>query len=103
MARAAKDADFVPGIELHTRLGGETWEIAIADNGGGIAPEMVPRLFEPFVTSKAGAQGLGLGLFVSREVMRRIGGEIVVETEPGQGTQFTLRVPLRGKYISLTS
>lgn len=97
LERAARESDFVPEIELHTRLCGATWEIAVADNGGGLAPEIAERLFEPFVTSKPETQGLGLGLFISREVMERIGGEIAVESEPGHGTQFTLRVPCRGQ------
>jgi adenylate cyclase len=97
LERAARESDFLPEIELHTRLCGGTWEIAVCDNGGGLAPEIAERLFEPFVTSKAETQGLGLGLFISREVMQRLGGEIAVENEPGRGCQFTLRVPVKEK------
>jgi signal transduction histidine kinase len=67
-------------------------ELAIDDNGEGIAPENLERIFSVF-ESKKGARGTGLGLPVSRKIMREHGGDVLVASQPGQGTRFTLRWP----------
>jgi two-component system sensor kinase FixL len=67
--------------------------IRIADNGPGVLPQLLDRLFEPFVTSKA--HGLGMGLSVSRIIVEAHGGTIEVESEPGAGAAFTVRLPRR--------
>ncbi len=66
-------------------------EISVADTGSGIAPDVAERLFEPFVSSKA--QGMGVGLSISRTIIEAHGGRIWVESNPGGGTvfRFTLR------------
>ena len=61
-------------------------EIAVADTGPGIAPEVVDRLFTPFVTTKV--QGMGVGLSISRTIVNAHGGTITVDTGPGRGTTF---------------
>ncbi|MCU0241314.1 MAG: ATP-binding protein, partial [Vicinamibacteria bacterium] len=66
--------------------------IVVADNGRGIAPEDLPHLFEPFYTTK-GARGTGLGLAVSWGIVEAHGGMIDVESEIGQGSRFTVRLP----------
>ncbi|HEY5711814.1 MAG TPA: ATP-binding protein, partial [Allosphingosinicella sp.] len=63
----------------------------IADNGPGVAPEMLDRLFKPFVTSKQ--HGLGMGLSICRIIVEAHGGTIDVESELGAGTSFTVRLP----------
>jgi phosphoserine phosphatase RsbU/P len=70
--------------------------IAVTDTGRGMTPEVVSRIFEPYVR---GAQsdpepGLGLGLYISRELVRQMGGEIEVRSQPGAGSTFTLFLPL---------
>jgi signal transduction histidine kinase len=70
--------------------------IRIADTGGGIAPEVEHRLFEPFVTTKPSGAGSGLGLAIAREVMREHGGDVVFENRPGEGATFIVRVPPAG-------
>jgi two-component system sensor kinase FixL len=67
-------------------------EISVSDTGPGIAPEIVERLFQPFVTTKR--HGMGVGLSICRTIVESHGGKIWVESEPGQGTifRFTLRV-----------
>ncbi|MGN0855155.1 MAG: sensor histidine kinase [Kiritimatiellia bacterium] len=65
--------------------------VRIADNGLGMAPEQVAHLFEPYRTTKA--HGTGLGLMISARVIRDHGGTIAVESAPGQGTIFTVRLP----------
>ncbi len=66
--------------------------IRVADNGGGIAPEIQDRLFEPFATTKA--QGTGLGLYIAAQHVREWGGEIHCETTAGSGTEFTVLLPI---------
>lgn len=64
----------------------------IEDTGIGIAEEAIPRLFEPFYTTRPG--GTGLGLFISNKLVRRHGGSIRVRSEPGEGSTFTVTLPL---------
>lgn len=75
--------------------GKEAWvRIQVKDNGPGIAPEKLTDIFKPFVSSK-GSRGTGLGLAVSRKILREHGGDILVKSEVGKGSVFTLRLPLR--------
>jgi signal transduction histidine kinase len=62
-----------------------------ADNGPGIDPDLAPRLFDSFVTNKP--EGMGLGLYVSRNIVERHGGRIGVETQAGRGTTFSVWLP----------
>jgi signal transduction histidine kinase len=75
--------------------------IRVIDNGSGILPEKLDDIFKPFVSTK-GARGTGLGLAVSRKVLREHGGDIVVQSEPGRGSVFILRLPCRGSLPSGT-
>jgi signal transduction histidine kinase len=85
-----------PRLLVGTRLDLATgWvNLAVVDNGVGIPPEKQKDVFKPFVSSK-GAKGTGLGLAVSRKILREHGGDIVLESTPGKGTKFFLRLPLR--------
>lgn len=65
--------------------------ISIQDNGIGMRPEDLAHLFEPFYTSKP--SGTGLGLSISYDIVAQHGGEILVESKPGQGSTFTIRLP----------
>jgi signal transduction histidine kinase len=62
-----------------------------SDSGEGISPDVLPHIFEPFYTSKP--EGLGLGLFISQEIVRQHGGRIDVESQVGKGTIFTVWLP----------
>lgn len=66
--------------------------VYIADTGTGISPEHQPHLFEPFYTTKA--QGTGLGLAISAHIITQHGGRITVESAPGQGSTFTILLPV---------
>jgi K+-sensing histidine kinase KdpD len=68
--------------------------IEVLDNGIGIAPEKAEDIFKPFVSSK-GAKGTGLGLPVSRKILREHGGDIIVQSQPGKGSKFILRMPIK--------
>ena len=71
----------------------EFLEIEIRDDGAGITAERLPYIFDPFYTTKEPGKGMGLGLFIVFEIVAEHGGCIVVESEPGKGTCFTLRLP----------
>lgn len=70
--------------------------VAIADTGCGIDKEHLPKLFEPFFTTKQPGVGTGLGLSIVMEIIKKHRGEVMVESVPGQGTVFTVRLPLEG-------
>ena len=73
---------------------GEMVEISVADNGPGIPQEILPRIFDPFFTTKDVGHGMGLGLFVVYEIVDEHGGCISIESTPGQGANFRIRLPL---------
>jgi signal transduction histidine kinase len=72
---------------------GEMVEIEIRDDGHGIAADILPRIFDPFFTTKEVGRGLGLGLFIVFEIIEEHGGCIAVESQPGKGTAFFVRLP----------
>ena len=67
--------------------------IVVRDDGSGIPPEILPRLFEPFLTTKETGRGVGLGLAISRSILERHSGTIEVQSEAGKGTTFTVTLP----------
>jgi two-component system cell cycle sensor histidine kinase/response regulator CckA len=73
----------------------ECVRLTISDTGMGIDPENLPRIFEPFFTSRTGGERLGLGLTVVQTIVNRLGGTIRVESEPGRGSRFIIEVPRR--------
>jgi len=80
-------------IRFETLACGSQIEIAVRDNGPGIAPEVLPRIFDPFFTTKDVGQGTGLGLTVCYDVIKAHGGTINVDTEQGKGTTVTVVLP----------
>jgi signal transduction histidine kinase len=68
--------------------------ISVLDNGVGIPPQKLSEIFKPFVSTK-GAKGTGLGLAVSRKIFREHGGDILVQSQPGRGSRFIFRLPIK--------
>jgi len=70
----------------------DCWEVEVADEGSGIAPEVIDKIFLPFFTTKPDGTGLGLGQ--AKSVIELHGGQLLVRSMPGQGSVFSIRVPL---------
>lgn len=75
---------------------GRLVRVEVADTGPGISPEVLPRLFQPWVTTKQPGQGTGLGLSITREVVESHGGTIVATSRPGSGAVFVIELPAAG-------
>ena len=72
-------------------------EVRVRDNGTGIPDDVVGHIFNPFFTTRDGALGAGLGLSIAADVARRAGGDLTVQTQPGDFTEFALSVPMEGQ------
>jgi signal transduction histidine kinase len=81
-------------ITITTSLGGDHAVITIADNGCGMSAEVQKRIFEPFFTTKGVGEGTGQGLAITHNFIVRHGGTVSVQSAPGNGAQFTIRLPL---------
>ncbi len=82
-------------LEFKTRTDGPDWvELLVSDTGVGMTPEVQMRIFDPFFTTK-GVEGTGLGLAVSWTIVQRHGGNITVDSTPGEGTCFCIRLPVQ--------
>ncbi|MDX2088367.1 MAG: ATP-binding protein [Kofleriaceae bacterium] len=94
LVRNAADAVVAKGggtVTLRTRRDGKRVAIEVEDNGVGIPTEVLPRLFDPFFSTKEGGNGLGLAL--TQQIVRDHGGELDVASTVGRGTTFTVRIP----------
>jgi two-component system NtrC family sensor kinase len=80
-------------ITVRTALEGDVVSLEVADTGIGIAPEDLPRIWDPFWTTKAEGEGTGLGLPVVHGIITSLGGSIEVSSEVGEGTRFYVRLP----------
>lgn len=76
---------------------GDFVELTVSDTGPGIPPAALAHIFEPGFTTKSDGEGTGLGLAVSRRLVRDQGGDLTVESTPGHGATFTVRVPVATK------
>lgn len=81
-------------IVIKTRLETDMAIIAISDTGDGIPEDVIKKMFEPFFTTKAAGKGTGLGLSISNKIIKQHNGEIVVESKVGEGTTFSIKIPL---------
>jgi signal transduction histidine kinase len=86
-------------IQVHAEATDQTLAIRVEDDGSGIGPEHVSRLFQPYFTTKK--HGTGLGLFVTRKLILEHGGDIEVASEPGRGACFQVYLP-RAPLVEVT-
>jgi PAS domain S-box-containing protein len=81
-------------LAIRTSVAEGICRVEVSDTGSGIPPSVLPRVFDPFFTTKGEGEGTGLGLSVNLGIMERHGGKILVESEVGKGTTFTLCLPV---------
>jgi signal transduction histidine kinase len=92
--REIGEPSFRPILKVETRDLGDTVEVRIRDNGIGIHAEIRDKLFQPFFTTKPTGEGTGLGLSISYDIVtQQHGGTIEVQSEVGEFTEFTVRLP----------
>ena len=90
---------FVPTVTISTSSlpppsGGRGVRITVKDNGDGIPPHIIDKIFQPFFTTKPTGQGTGLGLSLSYDIVKAHGGELKVETKEGEGSEFIIQLPI---------
>ncbi|MCC5878798.1 MAG: PAS domain-containing protein [Idiomarina sp.] len=96
LVNAAQSIEHFGMITITTGSEGQWVWIQIEDNGHGINAEHLPRIFEPFYTTKPVGEGTGLGLALAYNIVRKHGGELRVDSSREQGTAFTLWLPIAG-------
>ena len=97
-ADAIEDKGRLGHIEVSTRVEDDDVLVSVSDTGTGIPEDALPRIFDPFFTTKEVGRGTGHGLALARAIVEeKHAGTITVATEVGEGTTFTLRLPVRGR------
>ena len=91
---SGKEKRFMPELRLSSRREADRAVFCVWDNGGGIPPDIIDDIFNPFFTTKPADQGTGLGLALSSDIARQHGGLIRVDTEPGESTTMIVELPL---------
>jgi Signal transduction histidine kinase regulating C4-dicarboxylate transport system len=92
--------DYEPTVTASTRSLGDSVEIRIRDNGTGISPEVMEKMFNPFFTTKPAGEGTGLGLSISHDIIvKQHGGSIDVDTQPGEFTEIRIILPRAAVFL----
>ena len=86
-------------LKIRTGADSEWVNIRFADTGGGMTQEAMARIFEPYFTTKQ--SGSGLGLMITQRIVRAHGGEVVIESDPGNGLKITLRLPRHDRQVQM--
>ncbi len=86
-------SQMIPATRSHGPVSGDFIAVSVSDTGCGIAPDRIDRIFEPFFTTKKVGEGTGLGLSQVFGFAKQSGGDVFVESAPGDGTTFTLYLP----------
>ncbi len=94
LLEAGEGGSYMPTVRATSRKLADSIEIRIHDNGKGIPPDVVEKIFNPFFTTKATDQGTGLGLAITSDIIREHGGSIQVNSTPGESTEMVLTLPL---------
>ncbi|HMG66849.1 MAG TPA: ATP-binding protein, partial [Chitinophagaceae bacterium] len=86
---------YEPTVSIITKKEGDRVLIIVKDNGNGIPPKVLDKIFQPFFTTKPTGQGTGLGLSISFDIIKTQGGELTVETKEGEGATFVIHLPAK--------
>ena len=89
-----QEGDFLPALRLKTARTEDAVEISIRDNGIGMSPDVMAKMFTPFFSTKAANQGTGLGMSLSHDIVRGHGGTITPASAVGEYTELTVTIPL---------
>jgi signal transduction histidine kinase len=93
-ALAMANSNYLPMVTVSTTKLIDKIEIKVKDNGGGIPANIIEKIFQPFFTTKPAGQGTGLGLSMAYDIVKAHGGEIRIESKEGEGSKFTIELPL---------
>jgi signal transduction histidine kinase len=93
----------IGAILIRTWATEDAVHVLIHDNGPGIPAHLIDRIFEPFFTTKEVGKGTGLGLSISYGIIKKHQGQILARSEPGQGTEFEITLPLRRRHRPSTT
>jgi two-component system, NtrC family, sensor kinase len=91
--QAQPDNHYEPTVIISTKKTDDKVEVKVKDNGNGILPKVLDKIFQPFFTTKPTGQGTGLGLSLCYDIIKAHGGELKVETQEGVGTTFIVLLP----------
>lgn len=89
-----KDTQSTQAIRISTTIDGNTFRVDITDTGMGIPPELMPRIFEPFFSTKTTDEGTGLGLSICQDILSAFRGKITVQSKVGKGSTFSVHLPV---------
>ena len=100
-SQALREGDVEEGdwLKIETARYEDSILVVVEDSGEGIAPEILERIFEPFFTTKRRGEGTGLGLSLSRDIVRSLGGDIRVVSEVGEGSRFEILLPIHASHF----
>lgn len=93
LRKAQGDSEFKPEVIVQTRQENQKITISIQDNGQGIPESIKDKILQPFFTTKPAGEGTGLGLSLSYDIIQAHGGELMIESEVGKGTKFSIILP----------
>lgn len=88
------DSEYEPTVLVTTKRSGDKVKISVRDNGNGVPKKILDKIFQPFFTTKPTGQGTGLGLSLSYDIIKFHDGELKVETEEGNFSEFTIELPV---------
>jgi signal transduction histidine kinase len=86
--------NYEPVVSVSTKKLQDKVEIIVRDNGGGVPPQILNKIFQPFFTTKPAGAGTGLGLSLSYDTVRSHGGTLKVESKEGEGSAFIIDLPV---------
>ncbi|MEN8798055.1 MAG: ATP-binding protein, partial [Flavobacteriaceae bacterium] len=88
---------YEPTVSVSTKKTGNKVFVSVKDNGSGIPKNVLDKIFQPFFTTKPTGEGTGLGLSLSYDIIKAHKGEISVKSKVGEGTAFTIALPVKAQ------